>query len=58
MKSMISRGMILTNRAQWQAHRLTPGLPVQIDLALDIDLLGPDQPARTNSPTSTSRAKP
>jgi hypothetical protein len=38
--------MILTNGAQWQACHLTPGLPVQIDLALDIDLLGPDQPAK------------
>jgi hypothetical protein len=38
--------MILTNGAQWQAYHLTPGLPVQIDLALDIDLLGPDQPAK------------
>ena len=38
--------MILTNGAQWQAYHLTPGMPVSIDLALDVDLLGPDQPAK------------
>jgi hypothetical protein len=38
--------MILTHGAQWQTHHLMPGLPVQIDLALDTDLLGADQPAR------------
>jgi hypothetical protein len=38
--------MILTNGAQWQAYHLTPGMPVSIDLALEVDLLGPDQPAK------------
>ncbi len=38
--------MILTNGAQWQAYHLTPGMPVQIDLALEVDLLGPDSPAK------------
>jgi predicted type IV restriction endonuclease len=38
--------MMLTNGIQWQAYHMTPGLPVQIDLALDVDILGPDQPAK------------
>ncbi len=38
--------MMLTNGIQWQAYHMTPGLPVSIDLALDIDILGPDQPAQ------------
>lgn len=38
--------MILTNGAQWQAYHMTPGMPVTIDLALEVDLLGPDQPAK------------
>jgi len=32
--------MILTNGATWQVFHLTGGLPVEIDLALDVDLLG------------------
>jgi hypothetical protein len=32
--------MILTNGSHWQAYHLTPGMPVQIDLALDVSLLG------------------
>jgi hypothetical protein len=35
--------MILTNGAQWQVYHLTPGMPVEIDLVLDVDLLGPEQ---------------
>jgi hypothetical protein len=31
--------MILTNGAAWQAYHLAPGMPVQIDLALNVDLL-------------------
>jgi hypothetical protein len=38
--------MILTNGAQWQVYHLTPGMPVTIDLALELDLLGAEQPAR------------
>ena len=38
--------MILTNGAQWQAYHLTPGMPVSIDLALEVDLLGGEQPAK------------
>lgn len=34
--------VILTNGAQWQAYHITGGLPVQIDLALEADLLGDD----------------
>lgn len=32
--------MILTNGSNWQAYHLSPGMPVQIDLALDVELLG------------------
>lgn len=32
--------VLLTNGAQWQAYHITAGLPVQTDLALDVDLLG------------------
>ncbi|MGH3648771.1 MAG: hypothetical protein ACRDTM_16550 [Micromonosporaceae bacterium] len=32
--------MILTNGQVWQAHHLTGGLPVVIDQALEVDLLG------------------
>ncbi len=32
--------MLLTNGGTWQAYHLSPGMPVQIDLALDVDLLG------------------
>ncbi|HEX5164645.1 MAG TPA: type I restriction enzyme HsdR N-terminal domain-containing protein [Thermomicrobiales bacterium] len=32
--------VILTNGSQWQAYHLTGGLPVAIDLAFEIDLLG------------------
>ena len=39
----VNEGMewvILTKGAQWQVYHLTAGLPVEIDLALDVDLLG------------------
>jgi predicted type IV restriction endonuclease len=32
--------MILTNGAAWQVWHLTGGLPVIVDLAMDVDLLG------------------
>ncbi|MEO5575051.1 MAG: hypothetical protein ABIR67_10660 [Gaiellaceae bacterium] len=32
--------IILTNGADWRAYHLTGGLPVEIDLALDINLVG------------------
>jgi hypothetical protein len=32
--------MILTNGQVWQVYRLTGGLPIVVDLALEIDLLG------------------
>ncbi len=32
--------VLLTNGARWQAYHITAGLPVQTDLALDVDLLG------------------
>ena len=33
--------MVLTNGAVWQAYHLTGGLPVVVDMAFEIDLLGP-----------------
>jgi hypothetical protein len=33
--------VVLTNGAHWQVYHLTAGLPVTIDLTLDLDLLGP-----------------
>ena len=32
--------IILTNGADWRAYHLTGGLPVEIDLALDVNLVG------------------
>ena len=32
--------VVLTNGAHWQVYHLTAGLPVTIDLTLDLDLLG------------------
>jgi Type I restriction enzyme R protein N terminus (HSDR_N) len=40
--------MILTNGAAWQVWHLTGGLPVVVDLALDVDLLG-DAPLAAKS---------
>lgn len=31
--------MILTNGGHWQAYHLSPGMPVEVDLALDVNLL-------------------
>ena len=33
------------NGAHWQVYHLTGGLPVQIDLAIDVNLLGDETPA-------------
>lgn len=38
--------VILTNGAVWQVYHLTGGLPVVIDLALEVDLLGDESPSR------------
>jgi hypothetical protein len=38
--------VILTNGAVWQVYHLTGGLPVVIDLALDVNLLGEQSPAQ------------
>jgi hypothetical protein len=35
--------IILTNGSVWQVYHTTGGLPVVIDLALDVDLLGDEQ---------------
>ncbi len=34
--------LILTNGQVWQVFHVTGGLPVLIDLAFEVDLLGPD----------------
>lgn len=38
--------VILTNGAVWQVYHLTGGLPVAIDLALEVDLLADESPSR------------
>lgn len=38
--------VILTNGSQWQVYHLTGGLPVAIDLAIDVNLLGDATPAQ------------
>ncbi len=38
--------MILTSGVEWRAYHLTGGLPVQIDLALDVNLLGDETPTQ------------
>ncbi len=38
--------MILTNGVEWRAYHLTGGLPVEIDLALEVNLLGDDTPTQ------------
>lgn len=35
--------MILSSGVQWQVYHLTPGMPVEIDLAMDVSLLGEDK---------------
>jgi predicted RecB family endonuclease len=37
--------IILTNGADWRAYHLTGGLPVEIDLALEVNLLDEETPA-------------
>lgn len=36
--------MMLTNGAHWQVYHLTGGLPIVVELALEVDLLGDDSP--------------
>jgi predicted type IV restriction endonuclease len=38
--------MILTNGQVWQVWHLTPGLPVVLDMALEVDLLGDGGPTQ------------
>lgn len=38
-------GRILTDGAAWQVFHLTGGLPIVIDLAFELDLLGKELPA-------------
>jgi hypothetical protein len=38
--------MVLTNGQVWQVWHLTAGLPVVLDLALEVDLLGEGGPAQ------------
>ncbi|MBA2897790.1 hypothetical protein [Nonomuraea soli] len=37
--------MILTNGQVWQVYHLTGGLPVEVDLAFEVDLLSDSTPA-------------
>jgi hypothetical protein len=37
--------VVLTNGSVWQVYHITGGLPVVIDLALEVDLLGDEPPA-------------
>jgi hypothetical protein len=45
--------IILTNGAVWQVYHITGGLPVVIDLALEVDLLGDEPPAHKVTSSST-----
>jgi phage anti-repressor protein len=38
--------LILTNGAHWQVYRLGRTVPIVVDLATEVDLLGPDQPSK------------
>src|SRR5829696_4726281 len=38
--------IILTNASEWRAYHLSAGLPVEIDLALDVNLVGDETVAR------------
>ncbi len=38
--------LILTNGAQWQVYHLGATVPIVVDLVIEVDLLGPDQPAK------------
>jgi hypothetical protein len=38
--------MILTNGQVWQVWHLTAGLPVVLDIALEVDILGDGGPAQ------------
>ena len=37
--------LILTNGSHWQVYRLGRTVPIVVDLAIEVDLLGPDQPS-------------
>jgi hypothetical protein len=43
----------LTIGAVWQVYHITGGLPVVIDLALEVDLLGDEPPAHKVTSSST-----
>lgn len=38
--------MVLTNGQDWQVYHLSPGMPVEIDLALAVNLLGEETPSQ------------
>ncbi|CCF82524.1 type I restriction enzyme HsdR N-terminal domain-containing protein [Nitrolancea hollandica] len=38
--------VLLTNGARWQVYHLTGGLPIVVELALDVNLLGPESAAK------------
>lgn len=50
--------MILTNGVEWRAYHLTGGLPVEIDLALDVNLLGDGSVTQKANQLSTSPGSP
>jgi hypothetical protein len=41
--------IVLTNGAEWRAYHLSAGLPVEIDLALEVNLVGDDSPSQKAS---------
>ncbi len=38
--------LILTNGSHWQVYRLGRTVPIVVELAIEVDLLGPDQPSK------------
>ena len=48
--------IILTNGADWRVYHLSAGLPVVIDLALDVSLVGDEPIGKKVDQLSTSRA--
>ena len=38
--------VVLTNGAEWQVYHITGGLPVVVDLAMKVDLLGDESPSK------------
>jgi Type I restriction enzyme R protein N terminus (HSDR_N) len=45
--------MVLTNGREWRAYHLSGGLPVEVDLALEVDLLADGSPRKKPSSSFT-----